>query len=1583
MQGPSGDPFTTPSGVPPDPTRTVRWRMEDVTVSDESTPGSVNAGPTLVVPVQLPDPGKTHEASVPLPSWASRLSAYTTSTSLILTHSTSKRVRVAEGLVSLVATIIGSGQAETDIYAVTQSLSDLSKRATFLADSFSWRGTHLRVRVTRDVVSAELPLLQPRPLTRSSAQKNSESSTPDDPHYPQSEGTRRKKMHGKTHSFDPPTPPMLQLTAIIAPTPIPLPPALPTPVLLADNATRPVWVTEDYPDDSPTVPGSGDFAPTASVVLPEAAHSGITQAELLLLAGDIETNPGPRFNIITAIAHANEEIAARSAPACPDRFSAVTTLADIGDVAVEFATGKLVPVTRGEDGEAIAIRDDGTNTPVVDLSPTSSTPDTEDSYSHTDETVPGLPIDDEPDACPSDNVLDIGTLADKARDILMHRSDNVRDRPGRTYSAICSILGFPTNNRWDVLPDEADGICSASELEKASSSDTAEENGSSNSGGPKRRKPTTDGGRSDSNDGVVPRTREPARNRGTGKASPDQRDKVITRIVKTIRACPSDCYCEGAIALDRHAHDERLLAWVLKRNPRARFLGVLLDHYWGPDWRDCQPSVGLLDYSLAHLYCLCRLQHLDTSFFLISTLDLIGPPFSNELRRTLLGPAQCNEFLKKLSQHGDTLPLGNPSACGYAECQQSSQNKRMHALNGNPDFPSDMSDVDKKLQDGVKYLNSGSAQGHGPPQGHELVGLMQRMTAECGRVADSTLRYLFHLQCPTQDRAGNVRPLTDIPFPPTCVMPRRTRPAPAGALVNTANPLPVSGMKLMNVSLPKLTLSGRGEQLDAAIRENRAQVWRSISTTADGYLNSDLALLIQNLRLDGVCVESAAIRLCLLSQILSFPGPTRSIPETIYQSIDNRTYPTDTAATVGFNDSPVFGENCGGNQNFFYPYLAATGSVSFHVDARSIPFAMRQNATIIAPSWLSRYDNDESGRLLALWIMTLTEWPFCMYTVTQETTSDDAHRNNVENQLYVPSQTLFRVPGPKRIAVLLPRDTVDTKPTSNPQARRCAMIKPISGPTAVGGIPANGLLGVNSPGGQFVSYSLCRYLGSWATAWTLNDIESIIEGYKSMGLFGWELESAWEVVRGFTSWIPAMVASNNASATDFAPDQDCAARVSIPAHYELDLAGDSTRGVAHNWPQLNSPPTVCLGYMIDLQQLNLVTLGMGVGAVPHPPVGSSVASDSIGAHEGIAHQLIGSLLDASAYQILFGIAGFSCQAMRAALTDATQTDAVREFARQLHADQTTRGSLIRHAPMGKLLEGIFSHSSGFGHVGLKLSVNDDVTTIFDRLGRGYTYSSGYTNAGVRLDGMTPALFITAWLAQFSNDLPKGQCPFSRSFSSEGIQGYSPSTGSNELSDQRSDVAGVLSNCGFLDREDYVKYFSSDAAAGLNQDSDYNAKLAMTTVAAREFVGNDAVGLPPAAGTFLPAGLLLKQRPLPILAGTVRPQEDADALVGSVPKQGNLGIRILVHVVGIADSEALLKAECRQSTLQRATLVLADAVLKMPTYSRSGKKSKWGPGGGILPDFRQLASVPSQAAPGAGTPTAAVQSTQSAAAAAIH
>jgi hypothetical protein len=244
---------------------------------------------------------------------------------------------------------------------------------------------------------------------------------------------------------------------------------------------------------------------------------------------------------------------------------------------------------------------------------------------------------------------------------------------------------------------------------------------------------------------------------------------------------------------------------------------------------------------------------------------------------------------------------------------------------------------------------------------------------------------------------------------------------------------------------------------------------------------------------------------------------------------DNAIYTAPIQPVLGYNNSPIFGEDCSGATSVF-PFRDATDEpvLNFWSTLSDIPTDRRASVLTIHPAMLQSTDVNPQLNL-ALLILGWCDYPCGLHTVTVNAT--DRAGANAAAKIHIPWSALVGMKGLSNIDVLIPRGYPSNDPTDQGGANSIVSVQPGTGPTIATDprFTANTLLNVNFSGGTAEDYPLAQFLYTWL-AMPLSPLDTTVLSRwisQAANLMGrWkDLEAAWHLASVLSVRYPVMQSS--------------------------------------------------------------------------------------------------------------------------------------------------------------------------------------------------------------------------------------------------------------------------------------------------------------------------------------------------------------------------------------------------------------------------------------------------------------------------
>ncbi|ACH85915.1 coat protein [Artivirus sani] len=846
----------------------------------------------------------------------------------------------------------------------------------------------------------------------------------------------------------------------------------------------------------------------------------------------------------------------------------------------------------------------------------------------------------------------------------------------------------------------------------------------------------------------------------------------------------------------------------------------------------------------------------------------------------------------------------------YVEAKSLSHNKEMHSANGNI-LSNTLSDVEEhdKAQNIVKYNQATLPQYRGIEAQVYITNVAGDTNPNFTRIFDQD-----RIRGNVVGAANNITNNCAVPLPMTCLIPRQVRPLVPGALVPALQRLRITELNTAEYYLNPIIATDLSKMISDQVKNNQSSNWRRDNNSLSGFSTFDIATINTALLPKGLTLESMLLKPDLLHSITSLRTNFTSINRSTFNAIDNNTVPSvGVSVTIGINNSPVFGEDCGGN-NPVFPWLGNKGSVAFHLTLASVPIDQRDDAIVMPPGLLqASYDASEA---VAMFVMSWAEWPFGIYTATRPTT-DTAGGNN-QNQVFVPTQSLTRVAGRRTLNIVLPKRFAEAAPTSGPQANAQATLRPTAGPVAAAGAPpilAGQVLDINFVGGALIAYPLTDYLYTWATQFDATPIRQyigrlgVLMGVKDTLLVAHEMNIA------LCQQYPKMVTGAGGVASP-APN-------SIP---QFDLCYCNHTQVTTSVANFPLAADVRADYRIfetNPATWNKVCLGLATAPnlTPDEPVDIPY---HLGNPSNAFWERLESVPMAASWALYYNLRGLTTLAWNNAYTNANSVWAQR-MARETFCTTHVTGTIVP-ARYGRIPHDIMKSVYGRAPKTTQTSKGGTLIDIshFERWLPGAPFASVYTAAGVEVTGLTPTILADIWIQYPADNLPILAATFPPPFHRDSVQGFDSRNGLAIHRNMNNDLVSPYME------PDPRAFFDVNKGPVMNDFAVWNSRLWFTHPNRQilDYSGGAIAEVIPAAGTY-PLG-----RGIPLLTGENVPPELANASTICIPRFSNAGQRIFLYVTQ-AQSVQLVGACNRSNRLMRSAWLLND-VYKAPDVQQWGR-----------------------------------------------
>lgn len=818
------------------------------------------------------------------------------------------------------------------------------------------------------------------------------------------------------------------------------------------------------------------------------------------------------------------------------------------------------------------------------------------------------------------------------------------------------------------------------------------------------------------------------------------------------------------------AHPECMAKWFMDKG-RTKFAYIVAQHLFGMNWTEKESF--------------CPLETL--AYGMINNLPL------EALKVKIL------QFDSKYSEYKDDIGYNNHRAdLELAKLH----NKNMHAYNGNP-FTQTMTDVDDAPN--WQKLLSCPLSNYPRITGIEMQALLTNIVGN----ENPNQTALFY-----QDRArGNVvQPDNTIqtncvlPLPSTNLVPREyfipgatppIQPDTQGNNVTDTNIAEFYNSPIMPTEL--------SQNLSNAVKNANTTVWRRDNTMLSGFSVFDIAGLNTTLLQKGLSMERFCLVLDMLHSIMCLDRVEgQVIPASSWSLINNSFVPDISPPILGCNDSPVPGENVGGN-NPIFPWGGSKGQVAFHVTPETVPIGRRAEAIFMPPALLQ---SEADGELaIPLFVMGFAEWPWCIFTFKKSGTFnvDGSILNHVTP--FVPTQSWTHIPGKQIIDIILPRGRPDGNPTTQASANSMVLFKPACGNQSSANLAANSLLDINYVGGPDTTYPLTDFLYTWWQQYDAVSIKNFIGRLGVMIGIKDTMYAVHEMNITMTQQFPSMICSNpnNPGSPRIYPINDIQEgwlsrmhQVNYASHFRVTNAGGPfplTGKITANYRVFETNPTVWNKVCVGLATADNI---QSEGLHELPPY--------LGDNRNHFWERLEVIPQATAWGAFYVICGMTVEAWNAAYV-STRNKWMQAQARNLFATTQNTGTLVPPkfgALLRRLMEQMHNRSpstliSSMGEIPVPI-------THFDRWLPSSSFASVY-NFDVpdsfpnqypgELYCFIPTIIPDFWYQFTSTKTPRMICAYPPPFGANSTQGYRHDVSNKKLTVHRisnrasTDIIGVV------------------------------------------------------------------------------------------------------------------------------------------------------------------------------------------------
>lgn len=627
-----------------------------------------------------------------------------------------------------------------------------------------------------------------------------------------------------------------------------------------------------------------------------------------------------------------------------------------------------------------------------------------------------------------------------------------------------------------------------------------------------------------------------------------QREQMMSRIIQKFRT-------EG---------DDSFVAWVHRTKASTRFQYEVATALWGKNW-DCRASWQRWWVSW------------QLSKFQDTYLELAGLiSFSSRLQS--ISNTEAFSLWYK-----DTFSTTWHNTMAVFASEADAHNSEMHSYNGNPRFAKGMKDIQEAPKIASTYESSGVTRPVDPWVTQMEISTVEASTNPQNQDIPITMPLRGDVVT-----VGNQSLLgLQLNTPESLLVPRTVRNGAGAVLINSNRRLRPLIFGLMNYTGASLVDSDLLKNIIAAALTANQNLGRAENVTLGGFQAFDVAYFGRLKSFYGLSMESALFKLACLHSVVAWAQNQRLLPLSgEVGSYDPYTQfdPANTAGPIvlGYNDSPVFGEDCGG-ATAQLPYRGGTpGSVSFHLAMTTVPEAAKPTA-ILVPASLIVADQD-NGLVYALILTMFADWPTLMWTLLIPTL--DTALANALLQTFMPHIAHVFVPGQTDIHLLLPRQTAVRNPRAQNDANSYAILRPMTGSVVSTAFPnPNTLLNINFEGGALITYNLAEFMYTWGQDFNQANISNFMQRLGDVVPIIKELDIVQEKLAYASVRYPPLVCQAIAGVNKLPAN-------SGPGFTMITCLGTNTDGTVVNWPQTQAGRPDFLLHQTDILSWNKMVCAM-------------------------------------------------------------------------------------------------------------------------------------------------------------------------------------------------------------------------------------------------------------------------------------------------------------------------------------------------------------------------------------------------------
>lgn len=786
-----------------------------------------------------------------------------------------------------------------------------------------------------------------------------------------------------------------------------------------------------------------------------------------------------------------------------------------------------------------------------------------------------------------------------------------------------------------------------------------------------------------------------------------QRQAVTDRVVAKLKSGPA-----GTV-----------IAWLERSKPSRSWAYTVLTSLWGQNWQATQ--------SVDAWYASWRL----------SAHDGASPPGSAPALLELMGYCQLHKALSSLGENATFQAWFEAEfAVSWADstkvfsAEADAHNREMHSLNGNPDFSGDMKEV--REAPSVQALYNVPLSDTTPKPW--VTALEVSTVPSSINPVDMDVPTSMPLRGDVVTAANAVVNNQQLQPLESVLAPREVRNGVAAALIASTNRLAVFTHGPMSYQSSKLADSDLIKSIvEAAIKANQ-NLGRADNTTLGGFQAFDVAFVGRIKSYYGLSMQSALMKLVSLMLIKNLAQSRSQLPLSCEPGLFDpytQLNPANALA-LSYNDSAVFGEDCGGATAELPFRGGATGTVYFHQTLQTVPENQRALA-IFLPANLLLADQT-AGMAIALFVMMWADFPTVMWTVTVPTL--DTAGGNADDQTFVPHLSTSFIPGLTEIHVILPRRTTVANPTTQGQANTNVIVRPVTGSTASTGLAANTPLDVNFVGGALQGYNLAEFCYTWSDDFDSTDVAQFLQRMNDLVDIQNELKHAFEKVATAGVRYPPLVSQALAATAKLAVN-------SAAGWAQISPLGIRASNTVADFPQatINRPDLLCFDTDIVAWNKTVLTVATVDGRPPNgEPLTPMMASPQALYWEKLLARMLAVTTNVHVANL-----GWSAETWDTAYAN-TDMRSFRMLARAHYAGAAAGSLRPQPAQLGPSLARLFTALLGFSP-----SRDLDGNTVFDYMAAPLvTRNTVFSTAGAALGNCVPVFLPDVWIHQTARTVPR-------------------------------------------------------------------------------------------------------------------------------------------------------------------------------------------------------------------------------------